>query len=219
MNGNYTHHEDATSRRQIRSAVVGRRHMIVLLVALRLNPEGFRGGPFIRALVVRGLFFAAAGAIIAATAALLLRRFSKRRQVHIGLSVVVSATAAFALNLALTCWLSMRYDRDLLSKAEAIHAQRGTVSFTMAGGRSFSIRPGVDGDWIRTEPISTVSELESRMACAAEDERCFERQVPLDPVGLLRATTASVSKVARRSKGSLPGASDLPEQAAGRCSA
>ena len=53
------------------------------------------------------------------------------------------------------------------------------------------------------------------MACAAEDERCFERQVPLDPVGLLRATTASVSKVIRRSKGSLPGASDLPEQAAG----
>ena len=55
--------------------------LVVLLAALRLNPEGFRGGPFIRALVVRGLFFAAVGAITAGAGALLVRRVSTKRQI------------------------------------------------------------------------------------------------------------------------------------------
>src|SRR5437868_3926969 len=94
---------------------------VLLLAAIRLNPDAFRFAPFVRALIARGVFCAAVLAIAATLAGSVLPRSSLY-------AACMAACGGFAANAVITCVLSVEYDAVLLKAADDLRNQRGAIT-------------------------------------------------------------------------------------------
>jgi membrane peptidoglycan carboxypeptidase len=182
--------------------------LLTLAIALRLNAGGVPGEPYLRALIVRGFFFGV-GFAAAASLPLFIAGRPVRRAAAFALAIGV------ALNAALTMALALRYDGPLLAAAAGVSRQSGSITLRFPTSGAISLKRAANGSWERTEPLDGFTPLEAHIACAAEDERCNTRLLPLDPVGLARAAAASSRSILLRQRSELQGASDLAEQVAG----
>jgi membrane peptidoglycan carboxypeptidase len=168
---------------------------------------------YVRSLAGRGLVFAVAFAVLGGMCAAGLRAVG--RPGAIARSLVLGAVAGVAFHLGLTLWLAWRYDASLLNKQAAMNARKGVVTFQVPGRAAVSIRPVVGDTYQVVGTLDSVTDAEIHLLCAAEDERCLERQVNIDAEAYGRGIwTAALAALSGRG-GRLPGVSDLSGQVAG----
>lgn len=185
--------------------------VFLMLAGLRWWPDRVIGADLLRALVVRTLVFGVAGAL----ACTLVVAILNWRHIAIN-NRVLTITLAFLLSgtiqIALTLWLAHRYDKRLMAAADRVTSGSGLVEFSFAGGAPRTILPAPNGDYHIAEPLSAPTDLEIKIACAAEDERCADRLVNIDLRSYARAIWAMMPMPWRHESSERQGASNIGDQ-------
>lgn len=120
-----------------------------------------------------------------------------------------------AAHLGLTLSLARQFDAPLLARFAEIESQAGVVTFVQPGRATFSLHPTAADSYQRVERLDTPTTAEVQSLCAAEDERCLDRKVNIDPEAYGRGAWTAVTHILAGRSGKIPGVSDLSAQVAG----
>ncbi len=186
-------------------------YVVTVLTVLRFAPGRVQGETFVRALIARSAVLAVVGAGVAVAISLALRAI--RVRLPFAIAAVGGAGVGLLCHAVLLASLSPRYDERILRAADAIQSGAGLMTIH-SGARELAVRPMADS-WVRADPLVNVPDLAVRMLCAAEDERCFDRLVSIDPMAYARAAAATAkAKLFHVPNAQVQGASDTSAQLA-----